>query len=66
MADPGVTYYGEGRTVLCAYDYETGEYPARVVCEMPSEQGATIRARVLQRVAEMGGAEMAREIEATL
>lgn len=66
QADPGVTYYGEGRTVLCAYDYETGEYPARVVCEMPTEQGASIRARVLQRVAEMDSAQGAREIEETL
>lgn len=62
--DPGVTYYGEGRTVLCAPGDDG--YPCRVVCEMPSEQGATIRARVLQRVAEMGGAEMAREVEGTL
>lgn len=68
--DPGVTYYGEGRTVLCAYDYDyaykVGEYQVRTVCEMPSEQGATIRARVLQRVAEMDSAQGAREIEATL
>lgn len=64
QADPGVTYYSEGRTVLCAPGDD--DYPARIVAEMPSEQGAAIRARVLQRVAQMGGAEMAREVEATL
>lgn len=64
QADPGVTYYGEGKTVLCAPGDDG--YPCRIVAEMPSEQGATIRARVLQRVAEMDSAQGAREIEATL
>jgi len=64
QADPGVTYYPEGKTVMCAPGDDG--YPARVVGEMPTEQGASIRARVLQRVAEMGGAEMAREVESTL